>query len=218
MTIPRTRPHLTESQLLPFLASDATLDEAGWVAAHAQECSRCASQLTDARAFRLTLRRALTTLPAPCSLRLDTPIGPLVVSANQAGIDAVRFGDPGEVPASSSDPMLEAAGRQLTEYFEGRRTTFDLPLDLRAAGDFQRPVLSATARIPAGSVLTYAQMARTIGRPGAARAVGGALNRNPLPILVPCHRVVGSSGKLVGYAGGIEAKRKLLILEGALAR
>jgi epoxyqueuosine reductase len=108
---------------------------------------------------------------------------------------------------------LGEAREQLEQYFAGERRDFDLPLDLRAP-EFQTAVLTELARVPYGAVATYGDLARRIGRPRAARAVGGALNRNPIPIVLPCHRVVGASGSLVGYAGGLERKQTLLALEG----
>jgi len=106
--------------------------------------------------------------------------------------------------------------RELDEYFEGRRTEFDLPTDLSRVPDFQRVVLHELARVPYGEVTTYGTLAARVGKPRAARAVGGAMNRNPIPIVLPCHRVIGASGSLTGYGGGLDRKRALLKLEGAL--
>jgi epoxyqueuosine reductase len=111
---------------------------------------------------------------------------------------------------------LEEARRELDEYFEGERRDFDLRVDLSPLPAFQRAVLEELALVPYGRVDTYGGLARRIGKPRAARAVGGALNRNPIPIVVPCHRIVGAGGKLVGYAGGLERKQTLLGLEGAI--
>src|SRR5581483_8767331 len=94
--------------------------------------------------------------------------------------------------------------RELDEYFEGRRREFDLELDLSPVASFQRLALGELARVPYGKVTTYGDLAKKVGRPHAARAIGGAMNRNPIPIVLPCHRVVGANGKLVGYAGGLE--------------
>jgi methylated-DNA-[protein]-cysteine S-methyltransferase len=104
---------------------------------------------------------------------------------------------------------------ELEEYFEGRRHEFDLPVDLRGRSDFSRVVLEHLARVPYGEVTTYGSLAARSGRPKAARAVGTIMNRNPVPIVLPCHRVVGSTGSLVGYGGGLERKRLLLDLEHA---
>lgn len=151
----------------------------------------------------------------------DSPLGTLLVAASERGVCRVSFAPDVEALAAAAGPRvlrvpapLAAARRQLDEYFAGTRRQFDLPVDLRAA-PFQRSVLEELARLPYGEVATYGELARRIGKPRAARAVGGALNRNPLPIVIPCHRVVGAGGALVGYAGGVERKRALLDLEGA---
>ena len=105
--------------------------------------------------------------------------------------------------------------RQLDEYFEGKRHEFELPLDLGLTREFGRAVLDQLALVPYGELTTYGALAAKAGRPRAARAVGTVMNRNPVPIVLPCHRVVGSTGSLVGYAGGLDRKRTLLELEGA---
>ena len=150
---------------------------------------------------------------------VETPVGTLLVAASERGLCRISFApDVDRLAASIGSRVLRvpsrlaAARRQLDEYFGGARRDFDLPLDLRAAA-FQTEVLRELARVPFGEVATYGELARRIGRPRAARAVGGALNRNPLPIVLPCHRVVGAGGDLVGYAGGLERKRTLLELE-----
>lgn len=157
-----------------------------------------------------------------------TPLGDLVVGATAAGI--VRVGLPSEDPAlvlgelaSRISPRVLAADRdaltrarhQLDEYFAGRRHTFDLPLDWRLTTGFRREVLRATAAIPYGDTRTYRDLATTAGSPRAVRATGTALATNPLPILVPCHRVVPSTGGLGNYRGGAAAKAQLLDLERA---
>jgi methylated-DNA-[protein]-cysteine S-methyltransferase len=111
---------------------------------------------------------------------------------------------------------IDLARRELDEYFGGTRRRFDLPLDVELLADFNRRVLRELARVPYGEVVTYGELAARAARPRAARAVGTVMNRNPLPIVLPCHRVIGSNGKLVGYAGGLERKEALLRLEGAI--
>jgi methylated-DNA-[protein]-cysteine S-methyltransferase len=111
---------------------------------------------------------------------------------------------------------VDETRRQLDEYFAGRRHEFELRLDLRLSADFSKRVLEELAKVPYGEMTTYGALAARAERPRAARAVGTVMNRNPIPIVLPCHRVVGSSGKLVGYAGGLERKEALLKLEGAL--
>jgi methylated-DNA-[protein]-cysteine S-methyltransferase len=157
----------------------------------------------------------------------DSPVGPLLVAATQRGLCRISFDPEPEREAETlarafgvrvlrTPRPLETARRELDEYFEGRRREFDLLVDLRPVPEFQRLVLTELARVPYGQVETYGSLAARLGRPRAARAVGGALNRNPVPIVVPCHRIIGSTGSLVGYGGGLERKERLLTLEGAL--
>jgi len=123
--------------------------------------------------------------------------------------------DGGEAPAGfepAKTPLIEKAATQLKEYFAGKRTEFDLPLSL-AGTDFQRSVWKALQEIPWGETRSYKDIAVRIGKPRATRAVGMANNRNPIPIIVPCHRVVGSDGSLTGYGGGLPVKQRLLELE-----
>jgi methylated-DNA-[protein]-cysteine S-methyltransferase len=149
-------------------------------------------------------------------LSVDTPIGPLLLVADEAGaaLTAVHlpgFRD-GAAVAARSAPVLDEAAEQLTAYFAGERSAFGLPLAPRGTA-FQRTVWDALLRIPYGETRSYAQVARELGRPDRVRAVGSANARNPLAVVVPCHRVVGSDGSLTGYAGGLERKRALLDLE-----
>jgi methylated-DNA-[protein]-cysteine S-methyltransferase len=142
-----------------------------------------------------------------------TPIGDLAVAVDEVGVCRVRF-SPFEVAvAEVPDARLAAAADQLGAYFAGELTAFDLPVSVRRGSDFERAVWSALRRIPYGQMRTYGEIAAEAGDAGAARAVGVACNRNPLPVLVPCHRVVGAGGKLVGFGGGLPRKRFLLELE-----
>jgi methylated-DNA-[protein]-cysteine S-methyltransferase len=159
---------------------------------------------------------------------VHSPVGELFVGVSERGLCVVSFDPEPEREAErlarsfgarilrSRRPTAEVA-RQLDEYFEGRRRRFELPVDLRLARDFGRRVLEELRRVPFGRTTTYGRLAAQAGRPRAARAVGTVMNRNPIPIVVPCHRVVGANGSLVGYAGGIERKLTLLRLEGAVA-
>ncbi|KQT31950.1 cysteine methyltransferase [Sphingomonas sp. Leaf412] len=151
---------------------------------------------------------------------LPSPVGMLTLVADDAALVAILWPDdpPARVPLSTpgdgtDHPVLAAAACQLTEYFAGARTAFDLPLAPRGT-DFQRAVWDQLAFIPFGETRSYADIARAVGRPVATRAVGAANGRNPLSIVLPCHRVVGSSGALTGFAGGLPAKRWLLAHEG----
>ena len=155
----------------------------------------------------------------------DSPIGDLLVAATERGLCNISFD-----PDDAADRLARAFGRrvlrvpsrldtirrQLDEYFEGRREAFELEPDISLLPPFQQLVLYELAQVPYGRLTTYGALARRIGRPRAARAVGGALNRNPIPIVLPCHRVVGASGSLTGYAGGLHVKQRLLELEHAL--
>ncbi len=149
---------------------------------------------------------------------MDSPLGPLSVGASQRGVAVVLFGieQSGVLEGGMGLVYAEQAVQQLLAYFSGDRSGFNVPIDWNVLPDFQRRVLLATVEIPFGEVRTYAQIARAIGAGGAARAVGNAEARNPMPLLVPCHRVVGSDRRMHGYGGpgGIERKIGLLKLEG----
>ena len=152
--------------------------------------------------------------------RIDSPVGPLMLAADDAGLRHIEFRD-NRHPADRTDwhggehPILQTAETQLAEYFAGSRRDFDLPL-APAGTDFQRSVWQALAKIPYGQTCSYAALARAVGRPKAVRAVGAANGRNPLPIVLPCHRVIGADGSLTGFGGGLPTKQFLLQLEGAL--
>jgi methylated-DNA-[protein]-cysteine S-methyltransferase len=157
----------------------------------------------------------------------DTPLGTLLLAATERGLCRIVYDAEPEqelerlarafgLRVLRSPLPVDAARRQLDEYFEQRRHEFDLVLDLRLQADFHRRVLEELALVPYGEVVTYGELAARAARPRAARAVGTVMNRNPLPIVLPCHRVVGANGKLVGYGGGLDRKEALLRLEGAL--
>jgi methylated-DNA-[protein]-cysteine S-methyltransferase len=147
---------------------------------------------------------------------LATPIGDLGVAVDDAGLCRVDFrGSPASPdPAEpGGDPLLDEALTQLRAYFAGGLTDFDLPLSVTGGSPFERAVWHAIAAIPYAQMRTYGEIAADVGAPDGARAVGVACNRNPLPVVVPCHRVVGAGGKLVGFGGGLPRKRFLLALE-----
>jgi len=146
---------------------------------------------------------------------IETPIGPLLLSAEGGRLSGVSFAD--SPHARSSDPVLLEAEAQLHDYFAGRLQRFELPLAPRGT-DFQLSVWQALLELPYGSTSTYSKLAAVIGRPSACRAVGAANGRNPLAVIVPCHRVIGASGELTGYGGGLERKRVLLALEAGKGR
>jgi methylated-DNA-[protein]-cysteine S-methyltransferase len=157
---------------------------------------------------------------------VESPVGPLFVAASDRGLAAISYETD---PDAQLDRLAQIAGprvlrspravdvarRELDEYFAGRRRDFDLALDLRALPPFTLEVLRELARVPYGETTTYGALAAKVGRPRAARAVGTVMNRNRIPIVLPCHRVVGSTGDLTGYAGGLDRKVALLELEGA---
>ncbi|MGI5878616.1 MAG: methylated-DNA--[protein]-cysteine S-methyltransferase [Christensenellales bacterium] len=143
---------------------------------------------------------------------IGTPVGPLTIAADRFGICRVAFGAPVLEPDSRAEPLPFGTEEQLAAYFAGALRIFSLPLSLTGS-PFSLRVWHACLEIPYGQTLTYGELARRIGAPGAARAVGGALHRNPAPILIPCHRVVGAGGALTGFAGGVGIKERLLRLE-----
>ena len=156
---------------------------------------------------------------------VDSPIGDLLVAASDRGLAAISFdSDPEDQlerlariagPRVLRSPRsVDLARRELDEYFEGRRRNFDVSLDLRALPPFTLSVLDELARVPYGETTTYGKLALRVGHPRAARAVGTVMNRNRIPIVLPCHRVVGATGSLTGYAGGLDVKERLLELEG----
>ena len=157
----------------------------------------------------------------------DTPVGPLLVGVTDRGVCRVWFdAEPagaletlarlhGPRVLRSSKPV-DRARRELDEYFAGRRQHFEVEPDIRFLPEFNRRVLSELARVEYGTTTTYGTLAAQAGKAGAARAVGTVMNRNPVAIVLPCHRVIGANGNLVGYAGGLERKVQLLQLEGAL--
>jgi len=158
---------------------------------------------------------------------MASPIGPLHVAAGEAGVVRIGFGGSeasfvgglGRLGAAVVRSAAKTADvvHQLRTYFAGERRTFDVRVDLSRVTPFQRRVLMAAAGVPAGKVVSYGEIARRIGQPGGSRAVGQALGSNPIPIVIPCHRIIAAGGKIGGYGGGLARKRKLLRLEGAMA-
>lgn len=154
---------------------------------------------------------------------IASPVGELTLVASGTGLVAILWENdsPDRVKLGATEedgghPVLEAAEEQLREYFAGARTAFDLPLDFRGT-EFQKSVWAELLAIPFGETRSYGEIAAKLGRPTASRAVGAANGRNPISIVAPCHRVIGSTGKLTGFAGGLEAKEYLLTLEGRAA-
>lgn len=220
-----------------YVLGDLPFDDAAWIEAHTSECRSCDRE-------RAALERVgdlieeldrLDPGPAPslqleCEpvakyTRMESPIGDLLVAVSDEGVCEIWFGTSGEDafldalrdrgfrPIADSHAAAPAV-HQLEEYFGGRRTTFDIQVDLSGVTPFTQDVLGATANVAFGSVRTYGDIARDIGKPGASRAVGGALGRNPVPVIIPCHRIVRTDYSLGGYAGGPDIKQGLLAIEG----
>jgi len=144
--------------------------------------------------------------------QVETPIGLLTVVAGPAGVQQILFDGEQPPEGATHEPaegVLEEAAAQLRQYFAGDRTSFDLPVDLRGT-PFQQKAWLALATIPFGETISYGEQARRVGRPTAARAIGAANGRNPVPIVLPCHRVIGASGELTGFGGGLDTKQALL--------
>ncbi|MBK8975195.1 MAG: methylated-DNA--[protein]-cysteine S-methyltransferase [Planctomycetes bacterium] len=150
------------------------------------------------------------------AIHVDSPIGTLVLVADDLALREIRLPKGAPPAAACGDParpILLRARRQLDEYFAGRRRAFDLPLDPGCGTPFQRLVWRTLLTIPFAATISYGELAERVGRPNAQRAVGAANSRNPLPIVVPCHRVIGKDGRLVGFGGGLDAKQALIELE-----
>jgi methylated-DNA-[protein]-cysteine S-methyltransferase len=150
---------------------------------------------------------------------VESPVGRLVLAATEQGLTHILFlasmdREPAAVPGDGEAArIVQETARQLGEYFDGRRQEFDVPL-APAGTEFQRATWSALAEVPYGTTISYAELARRMERPRAVRAVGAANGANPIPIILPCHRIVGADGTLTGYGGGLDTKRWLLSLEG----
>jgi O-6-methylguanine DNA methyltransferase len=235
---------IAEAAMPDLVFGDLAPTDEAWVRAHTLACRSCASMLhgledvcssLDACNDAVCERLADSRPPAPVALGLpearygvmETPVGDVLVAASEDGVCEVSYlshtdrheslrelerrGFLVYEKPSTVQPVMD----QLREYFAHERHAFTLPLDLTGVTDFTRDVLDATTHIPYGVVRTYGDIASDIGRPRASRAVGNALGRNPVPVIIPCHRVVLSSGAMGWYTGGPEIKRALLGIEGA---
>jgi methylated-DNA-[protein]-cysteine S-methyltransferase len=196
--------------------------------ASAQSADAMSARSAAGAAQRLNLRIAKEGLADLSYAPIDSPFGTLLLAATKRGLVRVAFPEEGvdrvleRLAARVSPRIVEASSalegmrRELEEYFDGGRRQFELPLDWTLVGPFGRRVLRVTSEIPYGRVSSYRDVATEAGSPRGSRAAGNALGANPLPIVVPCHRVLRSGGALGGYGGGVERKRWLLELEGAL--
>ncbi|WP_446217559.1 methylated-DNA--[protein]-cysteine S-methyltransferase [Micromonospora sp. IBHARD004] len=148
---------------------------------------------------------------------LDSPIGEFSVATDDEAVCGAHFGRVEAATDEPADQLSRRAVAELRAYFAGELTEFTVPVVVRRGSDFERAVWREMTRIPYGEMLTYGEVAKAVGDPGAARAVGVACNRNPIPVIVPCHRIVGAGGKLVGFGGGLPRKVTLLELEARVA-
>jgi methylated-DNA-[protein]-cysteine S-methyltransferase len=224
-----------------YVVGDLNQRDTGWLIDHTQTCTYCRNVLgryerIDEMLDRLN-RFVTADLPAPPPFvlpssrragygRIDSPHGPLYIAASEAGVCEIGFGinenetvfqhhlkERGFRPVADWNAIAGVA-LQLREYFGGQRDRFEVPLDFSGVSPFTRTVLTATSQVPYGHLSTYRDIAQQVGRPSATRAVGNALGRNPIPVIVPCHRVVRTDHSLGGYTGGLEIKERLLSLEG----
>ena len=165
--------------------------------------------------------------PSTVQTRVPSPLGDIHIAATDEGLSGLWFVDhqrylppelaePAAWPEAAGHPVLAQTREQVRAYFAGQRSHFDMPLDLSSGTAFQQAVWRALLDIPLGKTISYGEVSRRIGNPSAVRAVGGAVGRNPISIIVPCHRVMGGNGSLTGYGGGLSRKTALLQLEGAL--
>jgi methylated-DNA-[protein]-cysteine S-methyltransferase len=235
---------LCEESLPAYVLGDLEQVDKSWVDAHTSTCNYCRNELECFEKLDTLVDRCcametaelppLPVLPQRTAHReaaygtVDSPIGELFVAVSDAGVCEIGFGwmdnesdfehrlaQRGFAPMRNQTRVMEIAS-ELNEYFSGRRNQFAVPLDFSGLTPFSRAVLKATSHVPFGETRTYQDIAREIGNPGASRAVGNALNKNPIPLIVPCHRIL-PTGKGIGkYAGGVEAKQRLLTLEGAM--
>lgn len=188
-----------------------------------RSANRSARDFTDAK-YAVTRRAALANLVDVAYAQIDSPLGPLIAAATKKGLACLHYGADDRALQELADKIsprvmhvpaaLDEVRRELDEYFEARRTAFGLRIDWVLMGPFQQKVLKATHRIPFGQVATYRDVATKAGAPKGSRAAGNALGANPIPIVVPCHRVIRTGGSLGGYTGGLHRKEFLLELEG----
>ena len=223
------------------LCGDLTPPEERWLEDHVASCGYCARMLasfTDATSrldaiVDTPLARTAPPPPAAALLGLhegrygfmDTPVGPVLVVVTDKGVaeisylahhdaqEAIRDIEQRGILAFERQTAVREVVNQLNDYFDGRRTAFHVPVDLYGVSEFTKRVLAATSRVPYGAYRTYGQIAEAIGRKGASRAVGNALGRNPVPVVIPCHRIIRSDGSMGWYTGGADIKRKLLDIE-----
>lgn len=225
-----------------YICGDLKLPDKQWIDEHTAHCGYCQRQLTgfqrlDHLLFEFEQDRCAEVKAPPFKKRtreiarygtMDSPLGVLLIATTDAGVVEITFGRNtsteefiAHMIRRGFDPVpdqhaIHPVVQQLTEYFEGSRNVFDVPVDFSGLSKFAQDVLKATAAVPFGGVATYSEIAKKISNPGASRAVGNALGRNPVPIILPCHRVVPADRSIGNYTGGVDIKVSLLSIEGAL--
>jgi methylated-DNA-[protein]-cysteine S-methyltransferase len=224
-----------------YVCGDLKVIDKQWIDQHTAYCGYCQRQLTGFQRLDHLLSEfeesRCSEVKAPLFTKrtrevarygtMDSPIGPLLIAATDAGVVEITFGrnhstaeflahmvERGFDPVPDSN-AIQPVVKQLTEYFQGSRNVFDVPVDFSGLSPFAKDVLQATAAVPFGGVATYSDIAKRIANPGASRAVGNALGRNPVPIILPCHRVVPADHSIGKYTGGVDIKVSLLSIEGA---
>lgn len=225
-----------------YVVGDLQAIDAVWLEEHTANCGYCRRELGGFQRLDHLLaeydasRCEPGCSPPPFTRRtrraarygeMESPVGPLLIAVTDEGVAEITFGRSTSIQAfldklvdRGFDPVhdqqaVQAVVGELSEYFEGRRNAFDIPVDFSGLTPFARQVLQATAAVPFGGVATYGEIARRIGNPGASRAVGSALGRNPVPVILPCHRVVPANRSIGNYTGGVDIKVRLLSIEGA---
>ncbi len=225
-----------------YVCGDLKVIDRQWIDDHTAHCTYCQRQLAGFQRLDHLLfeyeQECCSDVTAPAFTKrtrevarygtMDSPLGPLMIAVSDAGVTEISFGRNSTTQAFLArvidrgyDPVPDQAAiqpvvQQLSEYFQGSRNTFDVPVDFSGLSPFAKDVLQATAAVPFGGVATYSEIARRIDNPGASRAVGNALGRNPIPIILPCHRVVPADHSIGKYTGGVDIKADLLTIEGAL--
>lgn len=225
-----------------YVCGDLKVIDKQWIDEHTAHCGYCQRQLTGYQRLDHLLSEfeqdqcAQVEVPAFTKRTrqfarygtMESPLGTLIIAVTDAGVAEITFGRNtsteeflGHMVHRGFDPVADQQAvnpvvTQLTEYFGGNRNVFDVPVDFSGLSPFAKNVLQATAEVPFGEVATYSQIAKQISNPGASRAVGNALGRNPVPIILPCHRVVPADHSIGNYTGGVDIKVRLLSIEGAL--
>jgi O-6-methylguanine DNA methyltransferase len=223
-----------------LVLGDLTPPDKAWVFEHTRRCNYCARMLGGYQRIDDALDRINLDLSVQAPVAkvgssriagygaVESPVGPLMIAFSDKGVCEIAFGEHetqeqflhhlrtrGFRPVPNQTAIATVA-EQLSEYFRGERNHFEVPLDVSGITPFTQDVLKATSEVPFGHLTSYRGIAERIGKPSATRAVGNALGRNPIPVIIPCHRIVRSDSSLGGYTGGVRIKERLLTLEGVL--